>query len=358
MAFGDLIMIFTAVLISNRASVCKAENAVSVQTGSSVQLDIQPDKLLPFNTLVWMNHESENIVTFIKKTIETEIINGAVFNESTFSLTLKNIQKTDSGLYTAKIFGSNNINVAKYRVSVIDPVDSPVLNWNIIMITVNSCIMNVSCSGHDRTIREIYHSNNCTHKENISSEIQTLTLYCKEDIVVCNYSNPVSWKNDTIQIKHLCKFYQNENQQTTGDNNSYFPLHWLIVIVISASLLILVATTLIYSSYKKNDKGVPQNDSTIYAQVQPKSKVQRPLEMLEKSANPQTVYGFTQEHRHPHNTSQTMSSSEIPVETQKNNHPRTTYSTIGPPKTSLYTETDQTVYSVVCKSSNGKMPVY
>ncbi|XP_026135626.1 uncharacterized protein LOC113113564 isoform X2 [Carassius auratus] len=269
MAFGDLIMIFTAVLISNRASVCKAENAVSVQTGSSVQLDIQPDKLLPFNTLVWMNHESENIVTFIKKTIETEIINGAVFNESTFSLTLKNIQKTDSGLYTAKIFGSNNINVAKYRVSVID-----------------------------------------------------------------------------------------ENQQTTGDNNSYFPLHWLIVIVISASLLILVATTLIYSSYKKNDKGVPQNDSTIYAQVQPKSKVQRPLEMLEKSANPQTVYGFTQEHRHPHNTSQTMSSSEIPVETQKNNHPRTTYSTIGPPKTSLYTETDQTVYSVVCKSSNGKMPVY
>uniref|UniRef100_A0A9J8BXX3 Immunoglobulin domain-containing protein n=2 Tax=Cyprinus carpio carpio TaxID=630221 RepID=A0A9J8BXX3_CYPCA len=359
MAFGHLLMIFTAVLISNRASMCKAENAVSVQTGSSVQLDIQIDKLLPFDTLVWMNHKSENIVTFSKKTVETEINNyRVVFNQSTFSLTLKNTQKTDSGLYTAEIFGSKNINVAKYRVSVIDPVDSPVLNWTIIMIAVNSCIVNVSCSGHDRTIREIYHSNNCRQKENISSEIQTLTLYCKEEIVICNYSNPVSWKNDTIQIKHLCTLYQNENQQTTGDNNSYFPLHWLIVIVTSASLLILVATAVIYCSYKNNNKGAQQNDHTIYAQVQPKSKVQRPLEMLEKSANPQTVYGFTQEHRNPHNTMQTMSSSEIPEEMQKNNHPSTTYSTIGPQKTLLYTETDYTVYSVVCKSSNGRPPVY
>uniref|UniRef100_A0A673HBB7 CD48 antigen-like n=1 Tax=Sinocyclocheilus rhinocerous TaxID=307959 RepID=A0A673HBB7_9TELE len=266
MAFGHLLMIFIAVLISNTA-----ENAVSVQTGSSVQLDIQTDKLLPFDTLVWMNHESENIVTFSKKTVETEINNDSVvFNQSTFSLTLKSTKKTDSGLYTAKIFGSNNINVAKYRVSVIDPVDSPVLNWNVTMIAVNSCIVNVSCSGHDRTIRETYQSNNCSQKENISSEIQTLTLYCKEDIVICNYSNPVSWKNDTIQIKHLCTPYQSAQQ----------------------------------------------NDHTIYAQVQ------------------------------------------IPAEMQKNNHPSTTYSTIGQHQTtSLDTETDHTVYSIVCKSSNGRPPV-
>lgn len=107
--------------------MCKAENAVSVQTGSSVQLDIQIDKLLPFDTLVWMNHESENIVTFSKKTVETEINNyRVVFNQSTFSLTLKNTQKTDSGLYTAEIFGSKNINVAKYRVFVIGECESHV----------------------------------------------------------------------------------------------------------------------------------------------------------------------------------------------------------------------------------------
>lgn len=51
-------------------------------------------------------------------------------------------------------------------------------------------------------------------------------------------------------------FVSDENQQTTGDNNSYFPLHWLIVIVTSASLLILVATAVIYCSYKNNNKGM------------------------------------------------------------------------------------------------------
>ncbi|XP_073704699.1 CD48 antigen-like [Garra rufa] len=180
-----------------------SENAITVQTGSSVQLEIQTDKLPDFNTLVWMNDNSETIVRFSKATVKTQTYKYIVdFNQSTFSLTLKNMQKRDSGLYTAKIFGANNIDVAKHRVSVIDPVDSPVLNWNVTMIA-NGCIVNVSCSGHDRTISNSYNSNNCSQKE-VTSEMQTLSLYCKEDTVICNYSNPVSWKNDTIQIQQLC----------------------------------------------------------------------------------------------------------------------------------------------------------
>ncbi|XP_073704710.1 CD48 antigen-like [Garra rufa] len=204
MAFGHLLMVFIEVLISNTVSVCKAENAITVQTGSSVQLEIQIDLPTNFNMLVWMNDNSENIVTFFKATVKTKTYNYSLdFNQSTFSLTLKNMQKRDSGLYTAKIFGANNIDVAKHRVSVIDPVDSPVLNWNVTMIAVNACIVNLSCSGHDRTISDSYHSNNCSQKK-MTSEMQTLSLYCKEDTVICNYSNPVSWKNDTIQIKQLC----------------------------------------------------------------------------------------------------------------------------------------------------------
>uniref|UniRef100_A0A8C2KTT8 Immunoglobulin domain-containing protein n=1 Tax=Cyprinus carpio TaxID=7962 RepID=A0A8C2KTT8_CYPCA len=206
MAFGHLLMIFITMLISNTASVYKAENVITVQTGSSVQLEVQTDKLPHFNTLVWMNDNSENIVMFIKETVETEISNkySVDFNQSTFSLTLKNIQKTDSGLYTAKIFGLKFEDAAKYRVSVIDPVDYPVLNWNVTMIAVNSCIVNISCSGHDRTISGRYHSNNCSQEEVALFGMQNLTLNCKEDIVICNYSNPVSWKNDTIQITQLC----------------------------------------------------------------------------------------------------------------------------------------------------------
>ncbi|KAK2900516.1 hypothetical protein Q8A67_008631 [Cirrhinus molitorella] len=177
------------------------------------------------------------------------------------------MQMRDSGLYTAKIFGVNNIDVAKHRVSVIDPVDSPVLNWNVTMIAINACIVNVSCSGHDRTISGSYHSNNCSQKEVTSFGMQTLSLYCKEDIVICNYSNKVSWKNEIIQIKQLCIVTPYPND-SPAENNSSFPLHWLIIIVISASLLILVATAVIYCSYKIRNKGAQQNEHTIYSQVQ------------------------------------------------------------------------------------------
>uniref|UniRef100_A0A8C1QU62 Uncharacterized protein n=1 Tax=Cyprinus carpio TaxID=7962 RepID=A0A8C1QU62_CYPCA len=197
-----------------------------------------------------MNDNSENIVMFIKETVETEISNkySVDFNQSTFSLTLKNIQKTDSGLYTAKILGLKFEDAAKYRVSVIDPVDYPVLNWNVTMIAVNSCIVNISCSGHDRTISGRYHSNNCSQEEVALFGMQNLTLNCKEDIVICNYSNPVSWKNDTIQITQLC------TNETPEESHTSFALHWLIVIVISASFL--VAAAVIYHSYKNHNNGM------------------------------------------------------------------------------------------------------
>ncbi|XP_048018206.1 natural killer cell receptor 2B4-like isoform X2 [Megalobrama amblycephala] len=259
MAFGHLIMIFMAVLIFNTASMCNAENAVSVQTGSSIQLDIQTDKLPQFQTLVWMNEKSKSIVTFINK--EPQIFkDNVVFNQTTFSLTLKNMQKTDSGLYTAKIFGPNE-EVAKYRVSVIDPVDSPVLNWNVTMISVNSCIVNVTCSSPDRTISNSYHSN-CSQEEVTSTGLQPLTVYCKEDIVICNYSNTVSWRNDTIQIKQLCTTYENKSPE---EINSSFPF---MATVTSASLMILVATLVLYCSCKNHNKGAQQDDHTVYTQVQ------------------------------------------------------------------------------------------
>ncbi|XP_026063116.1 uncharacterized protein LOC113046488 [Carassius auratus] len=221
------------------------------------------------------------------------------------------------------------------------------------MITVISCIVNISCSGSDHhTISGSYYSNNCSQEEVASFGIQTLILNCKEDIVICNYSNPVSWKNDTIQIKQIC------TNEIPEENHTSSPLSWLIVILISASLLILVAAPVIYHYYKNHNNGAQQNEHTIYAQVQLNRKVQRPLDVLEKSENPQTVYGFTEEHRHPHKTAQTKSSSEIPAEKQTNNHPSTTYSTIGQHKKSFDTETDHTVYSIVCKSSNDRPPVH
>uniref|UniRef100_A0A8C1LNF0 Immunoglobulin V-set domain-containing protein n=1 Tax=Cyprinus carpio TaxID=7962 RepID=A0A8C1LNF0_CYPCA len=200
MEFGHILMFIMTVLISSTGHVF-------IQTGGSVKLDIKNKTLLHFNRLVWMNDKAENIVRFVNESggIKYYIYKDSVdVNNKTLSLTLKNVQKTDSGLYTAKTIREKTTSVAEHNVSVIDPVDFPVLKWNFTMISVDACIVNVSCSGHDHTISNSYHSNNCTPEEVTSFGIQTLALYCIENVVVCNYSNPVSWKNDTIEIHQLC----------------------------------------------------------------------------------------------------------------------------------------------------------
>ncbi len=94
-----------------------------VQTGASVQLDIQTQQLPEFDDLSWSNVKSENIVKYFNRTKEVRLHqfykDRVGFNDKTFSLTLKNTQKTDNGLYTARASGESNNNIVTYRVSVI-----------------------------------------------------------------------------------------------------------------------------------------------------------------------------------------------------------------------------------------------
>ncbi|XP_050960905.1 natural killer cell receptor 2B4-like isoform X2 [Labeo rohita] len=355
MEMGHILMFFMTVLISSTAS--GSEDHVFIQTGGTVKLDIKIKTLPEFYILVWMINKSENIVRFESQSGDikdySSYKNRVEFNTETFSLTLRNMQKTDSGFYMAKTKGEQEIFVAEHNVSVIDPVDSPILKQNFTMISVKACVVNVSCSGRDHTINDRYHSNNCTQEEVTSFGIDTLTLYCIENVVVCNYSNPVSWKNETIEINQLCT----PHEKNPKDKNSYFPLLWLLVIA-GVLLLVFTAVSVIFCSSKKHKKDTQQNDNTVYAQVQPRNEVQRPLEMLEKSANPQTVYGFTGEHKQTHNTRQKMPSPRMQGQAQTENRPNTTYSTIGQhQKPSFDSETDHTIYSIVSKSKRGRQPV-
>uniref|UniRef100_A0A673HAS8 CD48 antigen-like n=1 Tax=Sinocyclocheilus rhinocerous TaxID=307959 RepID=A0A673HAS8_9TELE len=310
MEFGHILMFFMTVWISS--TVSRSED-VFVQTGGSVKLDIKNETPPHFSRLVWMNDKLENVVRFLNQSGEIKphrsYKDRVDFNAKTFSLTLRNMQKTDSGLYRAMTIGKQEMCVAEYNISVIDPVDSPILNWNA-NISVDACIVDVSCRGHDRTIREIHHSNNCTQEKVKSFGIQTLALYCIENVVVCNYSNPVSWKNDTIKINQLC---------TRHEKNISFPLHWLLVIA-GVSVLVFTAVSVICCSYKKRQLNMFVTILYIYYKY---------------------IY------------------SQIQEQAQTENRPSTAYSTIGQhQKPSFASETDHTIYSTVCKSTQGRQPVH
>ncbi|XDV28138.1 hypothetical protein PO909_031504 [Leuciscus waleckii] len=196
-------------IVTYRVSVIgfSAEISVFVKTGDSVQLDIQTQKLPEFDLLSWTNDKLENIVKYIHESKKVKLHSSykdrVDFNDETFSLTLKNMQKTDTGLYTARASGVSENNIVTYRVSVIDAVDAPVLTVNSHWFSSDSCTVNFTCRAHDLMINSNYQNNRCSPQE-VTSQINTLILDCSKEAIICNYSNPVSWQKDLINIRQLC----------------------------------------------------------------------------------------------------------------------------------------------------------
>ncbi|XP_016374685.1 CD48 antigen-like [Sinocyclocheilus rhinocerous] len=157
MAVDHLFAAFILFLISNTGF--SVEISLFVQTGASVQLDIQ--QLPEFDLLSWMNDKSESIVRYNsdskRVTPHGSYKDRVDFNDTTFSLTLKNMQKTDSGLYTARISGLINKDCVTYReMCVSDAVEAPVLTVNSNWFSSDSCTVNFTCRAHELMITSSY----------------------------------------------------------------------------------------------------------------------------------------------------------------------------------------------------------
>lgn len=90
------------------------------------------------------------------------------------------------------------------HIYVSDAVKAPVLTVNSVMFSSNSCTVNFTCRTQDLVINSNYQNNTCSQEEVTSQENNTLILSCSEELIMCNYSNPVSWKKDETKIKQLC----------------------------------------------------------------------------------------------------------------------------------------------------------
>ncbi len=86
---------------------------------------------------------------------------------------------------------------------VSDAVEAPVLTVNSNWFSGDSCTVNFTCRAHELTINSSYQNNRCSPEE-VTSQINTLILDCSEKSIICNHSNPVSWKQDRRNITQLC----------------------------------------------------------------------------------------------------------------------------------------------------------
>ncbi|XP_042574924.1 uncharacterized protein LOC109074402 [Cyprinus carpio] len=265
MAVDRLLASFILLLIS--ITGFSAEISVFVQTGASVQLNIQTQQLPEFDDLYWTKDKSENLVRYSNESKKVKLYpyykDRVDFNDKTFSVTLKNMQKTDSGLYRARASGESENDIVTYRVSVIDAVQAPVLNVNSNRFSSDSCTVNFTCRAHELMINSSYQNNRCSPQE-VTSQINTLILDCSTKYIICNHSNPVSWKQARINITQLCDDSENERPITLY----YGPTFMFVLLIVCVVVGVIVFAGLILYCCCKNKTDVKQADDKDYDDVE------------------------------------------------------------------------------------------
>ncbi|KAI3374668.1 hypothetical protein L3Q82_021241 [Scortum barcoo] len=210
-----------------------------VQTGNDLLLDVKgPVVLQEGFDLFWRVNGSTNIakLPYVGEAFIFKSYTGrAELSAQTQSLHLKNVQKIDSGDYTAVVLGENDKLVAEYKVTVqgefldisnIDsqkfpvskaftPVSFPPDPVSPVKVTVSSCSsescnLTVTCSTVDAHISSTFRCDRqtCSEEGGERSEDTTrpssITVYLEQGFIICNHSNHVSWKQDKKKIKSFC----------------------------------------------------------------------------------------------------------------------------------------------------------
>ncbi|XP_065132894.1 uncharacterized protein [Paramisgurnus dabryanus] len=319
----------------------RAKDTVFVMTGASVQLNIQTDKPDEFDDIAWKKDKLQNVVKYFSVSNEVRphpSYNDRVeFNTESFSLTLRNMKKTDSGVYTATASGHNDTHMAEHRVSVIDAVEAPVLTVNS---NSSTGLCNFTCNTNIFTIYSVINNSRSCSEEVTSSEIYHTSLRCIDDFIICNHSNPVSWKMDTKTIEPICIVRQDKRTATVISAS----LHWLIPIICISLGLFGTGVGVCFYKYKKGAQ-----DYTVYEECEEKNKTQKSQEMLDiGSGNAHTVYDTA--NKQPDDSIQTTptpdSTNQSKPETSK-----TIYCAIQKHSTPPASESDKTIYAVVNKHS-------
>uniref|UniRef100_A0A665UWD9 Immunoglobulin V-set domain-containing protein n=1 Tax=Echeneis naucrates TaxID=173247 RepID=A0A665UWD9_ECHNA len=206
-----------------RMNAVKRSRAVTplfVQTGKDVLLELQADVPKKFIALQWSFNGSANLVSFSSGGVEiSDSFTGRVevCNQS-YSVKLKNLQKSDSGVYSAVLIKADARPViTEHHVRVqVSPVT---LTVHLLSSSSDSCNLTVSCG-----TQELHHINStltCDNKtcrqeggerSKVTTSGSTLSIYLVKDTIICNHSNQVSWRKDNEPFD-LSRYDKNKTQR-------------------------------------------------------------------------------------------------------------------------------------------------
>ncbi|XP_053508265.1 SLAM family member 5 [Ictalurus furcatus] len=154
-----------------------------------------------------------------------------------------NLQKNDSGLYEAEVSHNEKATIAKYQLYVLDPVEDPVLNVSLHQSN-GTCNVTLTCEAQNLSITHLCYNDNCDMKnvETCGNSSLSILLYVSNSFIICNHSNPVSWKHYTLKmekVKHLCPSKE-DNEKLMDSETSWTAIIMIIIIIIIIVIIIVV----------------------------------------------------------------------------------------------------------------------
>lgn len=108
------------------STVSSAPESVFALEGSSVTLNMKGSNSLDLDDAVWIFNQSYDVVRYYphhpksrQLRVQSTYKDRVEFNLITYSLELRNPQKTDNGIYRGEINAEGRKNVIEYRLSVV-----------------------------------------------------------------------------------------------------------------------------------------------------------------------------------------------------------------------------------------------
>ncbi|XP_023280306.1 CD48 antigen-like [Seriola lalandi dorsalis] len=214
------VAVILGLLVCIEAPGSSAVTPVFVQKGKDLLLEVmEPDVPENFSLLSWRFNGKDVLVRFLpsKEPIVSNVVYTGRVEASVknFSVKLKNLQEADSGVYTARVIGTEEEQkLAGYNVTVQDPVSPVAMTVDSVSSSSDSCSLTVTCSTQDsQHINSTFtcDTNTCSQeggeRSKVTSSGASLNVYLLNDLIICNHSNHVSWTNDSKMIDDFCWRY-------------------------------------------------------------------------------------------------------------------------------------------------------
>ncbi|XP_043989640.1 uncharacterized protein LOC122840913 [Gambusia affinis] len=185
---------------------------VFVKTGDDLILNLTAE--IPSDAIIWSwKFTNEAIVTFIngsKSTVQKSHIGRVDVLDEKSNVKLKNLQKSDSGIYTATVVVPTAKTLTQYNVTVQDPVSPADLTFTCAFISSSSYNLTETCRADDSSISTTLRCENeiCNQeggeRRSVTKSSSSLHIYKLKESIVCNHSNQVSKIESIENIETHC----------------------------------------------------------------------------------------------------------------------------------------------------------